>query len=67
MASIPMHSPRNIRRTPRTWCKPISVTQRKFNEASDPLYRSAELGKANQVQGMITFMPLNKKDEGESA
>ena len=38
-----------------------------INGASDPLYRSAELGKASQVQGMITFMPLNKKDEGESA
>ena len=38
-----------------------------INGASDPLYRSAELGKASQVQGMITFMPLNKKGEGEGA
>jgi hypothetical protein len=29
-------------------------------QARDPLYRASELGKANQVQGMITFMPINK-------
>ncbi len=29
----------------------------------DPLYHAAELGNANQVQGMLTFTPSNKKDE----
>ncbi|MBK8417452.1 hypothetical protein [Candidatus Villigracilis saccharophilus] len=28
----------------------------------DPLYHAAELGNANQVQGMLTFTPTNKKD-----
>jgi hypothetical protein len=34
-----------------------------INGASDPLYRASELGKAGQIQSMITFMPINKKDE----
>jgi hypothetical protein len=34
-----------------------------ISQARDPLYRASELGNANQVQGMITFMPINKKDE----
>jgi len=34
-----------------------------INQAQDPLYRASELGNAKQVQGMITFMPINKKDE----
>ena len=36
-----------------------------ISQARDPLYRASELGKANQVQGMITFMPINKKDEDD--
>jgi hypothetical protein len=28
----------------------------------DPLYHAAELGNADQVQGMLTFTPSNKKD-----
>ena len=34
-----------------------------ISQARDPLYRASELGNANQVQGMITFMPINNKDE----
>ena len=34
-----------------------------ISQARDPLYRASELGNASQVQSMITFMPLNKKDE----
>ncbi|RPI89567.1 MAG: hypothetical protein EHM40_20460 [Chloroflexi bacterium] len=34
-----------------------------INQARDPLFRASELGKANQIQSMITFMPVNKKDE----
>jgi hypothetical protein len=34
-----------------------------INQAQDPLYRASELGNAKQVQGMLTFMPINKKDE----
>jgi hypothetical protein len=34
-----------------------------INQAQDPLYRASELGNARQVQGMLTFMPINKKDE----
>jgi hypothetical protein len=34
-----------------------------ISHASDPLYRASELGNASQVQGMITFIPINKKDE----
>ncbi|MBI5954919.1 MAG: hypothetical protein HY865_24935 [Chloroflexi bacterium] len=34
-----------------------------INQAQDPLYRASELGNAKQVQDMITFMPINKKDE----
>ena len=34
-----------------------------ISQARDPLYRASELGNANQVQGMITFMSINKKDE----
>ena len=30
-----------------------------INQAHDPLYRAAELGNASQVQGMLTFMPIN--------
>ena len=33
-------------------------------KAGDPLYRASELGNAKQVQGMLTFMPMNK-DDGE--
>ncbi len=29
----------------------------------DPLYHAAELGNADQVQGMLTFTPSNKKDD----
>ena len=36
-----------------------------ISQARDPLYRASELGKANQVQGMITFKPINKKDEDD--
>lgn len=36
-----------------------------ISQARDPLFRASELGKANQVQGMITFMPVNKKDEDD--
>ena len=35
-------------------------------QARDPLYRASELGNANQVQGMIAFMPINKKDEDDN-
>lgn len=35
-----------------------------ISQARDPLYRASELGNAGQVRGMITFMSLNKKDEG---
>ncbi len=38
-----------------------------ISQARDPLYRASELGNANQVQGMITFMPINKKDEDNKA
>ena len=38
-----------------------------ISQARDPLYRALELGNANQVQGMITFMPINNKDEGNKA
>jgi len=38
-----------------------------INGARDPLYRASELGNANQVQGMLTFTPINKKDEGDNA
>lgn len=31
--------------------------------ARDPLFHASELGNASQVRGMITFMPINKKDE----
>ena len=31
-------------------------------KANDPLYRASELGNARQVMGMLTFMPMNKKD-----
>jgi hypothetical protein len=34
-----------------------------ISQASDPLYRASELGNASQVQGMIAFIPINKKDE----
>ncbi|MBN2118727.1 MAG: hypothetical protein JW730_19310 [Anaerolineales bacterium] len=34
-----------------------------INQARDPLFRASELGKANQIQSMITFMPIDKKDE----
>jgi hypothetical protein len=34
-----------------------------ISQARDPLYRASELGNAAQVQSMITFMPLNNKDE----
>ena len=34
-----------------------------ISQARDPLYRASELGGARQVQGMLTFMPVNKKDE----
>lgn len=34
--------------------------------ARDPLYRAAELGNANQVQSMLTFMP-NDSQDGEHA
>ncbi|MBI5964093.1 MAG: hypothetical protein HY863_11500 [Chloroflexi bacterium] len=34
-----------------------------ISQASDPLYRASELGNASQVRSMITFMPINKKDE----
>ncbi|MEK6750707.1 MAG: hypothetical protein AABZ00_00465 [Chloroflexota bacterium] len=38
-----------------------------ISQARDPLYRASELGNANQVQSMITFMPINKKDEDNKA
>jgi hypothetical protein len=34
-----------------------------ISQAQDPLYRASELGKTDKIQGMITFMPINKKDE----
>ena len=37
-----------------------------ISQARDPLYRASELGNASQVQGMITFMPIHKKDEGNT-
>jgi hypothetical protein len=37
-----------------------------ISQARDPLYRASELGNASQVQSMITFMPLNKKDEDKN-
>jgi hypothetical protein len=37
-----------------------------ISQARDPLYRASELGNASQVQGMMTFMPINKKDEEDN-
>jgi hypothetical protein len=36
-------------------------------QARDPLYHAAELGHASQVQGMLTFMPDDKKDADHPA
>ena len=38
-----------------------------ISQARDPLYRASELGNASQVRGMITFMPINRKDEENSS
>jgi hypothetical protein len=34
-----------------------------ITRAPDPLYRATQLGNAGQVQGMITFLPINKEEE----
>ena len=36
-------------------------------QAQDPLYRASELGKASNIQGMITFMPIKDKDEDKES
>lgn len=36
-------------------------------QARDPLYHAAKLGHASQVQGMLTFMPDDKKDADHPA
>ena len=33
-----------------------------ISQSPDPLYHASELGKASKIQGMITFVPINKKD-----
>ena len=38
-----------------------------INLANDPLYRASELGNASQVKGMLTFMPINQKEEENSS
>lgn len=37
------------------------------NTANDPLYRASELGNANRVKDMLTFMPINTRDEDDPA
>lgn len=38
-----------------------------ISHARDPLYRASELGKASQLQSIITFMPINDKDEDKKS
>ena len=38
-----------------------------ISQARDPLYRASELGNANSVQGMITFMPIKDKDDDKAS
>jgi hypothetical protein len=35
-----------------------------IHHARDPLYRASELGKADQIQSMLTFPPIHNTDEG---
>lgn len=38
-----------------------------ISQARDPLHRASELGNANSVQGMITFMPIKDKDDDKAS
>lgn len=51
---------------PQDTAKMVQAYLDHFDEikgSPDPLYHAAELGNANQVQGMLTFTPTNKKDD----
>jgi hypothetical protein len=34
-----------------------------ISQSPDPLYRASELGRTSRIQGMITFMPINQRDQ----